>query len=132
MTAQIHKGCAATDGQPFRDWFVGPLSDWSETQPASTGLLRNSHQVQVKWSLHPAASRRPNEWAAPGPFRSLCILLEGQLSFFFRSPGTSASETEYILEKPGEYVMWEGETEHLWISHQESRVITIRWLEEPS
>lgn len=132
LTCRIHKGCAGPDGLNFRDWFVGPLSDWSERPSGEPALLRQSDQVQVKWALHPGASQRPGEWADPDPYRSLCILVEGTLSFFFRPVSERGAEKEYLLDKPGDYVMWEGETEHTWVSHSDSRVITVRWKEEKS
>ena len=130
MTGRAHKGCAGHDGLNFRDWFVGPLSSWTVGDSLEIPPLRQSEQVQVKWSAHPAGSRRTGEWAVPDGHRSLCILLEGKLTFFFRSPSEPDLETKYLLESPGEYVIWEGQIEHLWASQKDSRVLTIRWKED--
>jgi len=108
----IRAGNAAADGEPFRGWFVGHFID------AADGS-RRTEAVEVKWGIHPAGEKRV-DWAVNREATTLSVLIHGRFRLTF------AAES-FLLERPGDYVVWAPGVPHHWEAEAASVVLTVRW-----
>src|SRR5687767_880426 len=88
-SAGIVIGNAATDGAPFRGWFIGHFLG-AEHGAAST------EAVEVKWGMHEDREERAG-WAVSAEASSLSVLVHGQIRILF------ADGQEALLSQPGDY-----------------------------
>jgi hypothetical protein len=104
-------GNAHDEADDHRGWFVGHFM--------TSGDLRQSSDVEVKWGIHPAGQRR-DAWTTGDERTALLILVSGR----FRLDLPEASHT---LARPGDYIMWGAGLDHSWQAESDSVVITVRW-----
>ena len=124
----LETGNAADAGAATRGWFVGDLAEWAAARgerldPSSTP--RQSHDVQVKWFVHPPGHVRPT-WADPDTHYSLGLLVHGDMHFGFRD--LDGAEQSIALARSGDYVIWHGPSyAHTWRSERGCTFLTVRW-----
>jgi hypothetical protein len=113
----VKQGNAVIDGRAHRSWIVG----WYiEEDP-----LRKTNDLEVKWAIH-----KPGEangvFAADRVARSLSILVRGRFRLQFRKGDTLE---EMVLEKEGDYALWQAGVEHAWFADgpDDAVVVTVRW-----
>ncbi|GAB3232024.1 hypothetical protein GCM10027586_14810 [Kineococcus gypseus] len=109
-----HAGNADLDGADDGGWFLGHFM--AGRVPALT-----SRDVEVKWARL-APGSRDDEWTAPEPHTSLCVLVSGSQRLAFR-------EGAVVLQRPGDYVLWFPGEQHTWRSSEseETTLLTVRW-----
>ena len=124
----LETGNALDAGAATRGWLVGDLAAWAASRgerldPSSTP--RQSHDVQVKWFLHPPGHERPS-WADPDLHYSLGVLVDGDMWFGFRT--LDGAERSIHLTRRGDYVIWHGPSyAHTWRSEGGCTFLTVRW-----
>ncbi len=126
MTAweDLHCGHAPSDGAPFNGWFIGDLAAWAGD--TACPRARTIQGLEIKWAEHRGGETRDGGWASRIPAHSVCILLEGSLTFKFRLPSDPRDIREHRLTRPGDYSRWGPDVEHLWTAPEDCRCITIR------
>ena len=112
MSETVHSGNATFDGEPHRGWFVGHFIDVA-ADPRATG------SVGIKWGIHPAGEKRV-AWAVNREATTLSVLIHGRFRLTF------AGES-FLLERPGDYVIWAPGVPHHWEAEAASVVLTVRW-----
>lgn len=105
-------GNAAEDTKDDRGWLLGHFIDPPDD-------VRHSHDVEVKWGIHPAGDKRP-EWTADDQRTTLLLLVQGE----FRIDLTDGSK---VLAVQGDYALWGPGIDHSWEALSNSVVITVRW-----
>ncbi|MEU7785590.1 signal peptidase I [Amycolatopsis sp. NPDC049159] len=105
-------GNANDDSVSTRGWLVGHFID-------SSGGVRVTEDVEVKWAHHPAGDKRP-AWTSGDQRTTLVILIAGE----FRVDVTGGSRT---LSRQGDYIMWKPGNNHSWEALTDSVVLTVRW-----
>ena len=110
-------GNAATDGIPYRGWLVGHFAGEPDS-PTRTGV------VEVKWGLHPTGDHRATA-ALNVRATTLSILVRGR--FRLRFP-----DRVVVLEREGDYALWEPGVAHDWLAEEESVVMSVRWPSVPN
>jgi len=104
-------GNAASDGAPFRGWFVGHF--------VPDGLLKSA-QVEIKWGIH-ARDETRSRWATSDAATTLSVLVRGRFRLTFESG-------DHLLARPGDYVLWGPGVAHRWQAEQDDTVVlTGRW-----
>lgn len=98
-----------------RGWFVGSFLD-------NTAGARKTSDVEVKWGAHPAGDARI-EVATGGDTASLTVLISGL--FEIRFPGQNPDRA--LLERQGDFVLYEPGVAHTWQALADSVILTVRW-----
>ncbi|MFA5905817.1 MAG: hypothetical protein WC836_17930 [Desulfobacula sp.] len=101
-----------------RNWFLGHFMD-----PSS---LFHSTDVEIKWGIHKKGEKYENAKANPQA-KSLAILVSGNEKFYF--PDTDET---IILQKEGDYVIWNSGVFHSCEMIEDTTIITIRWPSVPN
>lgn len=109
----IMTGNAKEDCKETRGWFVGAFID-------EKFGLRHSPDVEVKWGEHPQGEEGVSK-AGEGDATTLSILLKGKYGI------TMEGQTEIILEKEGDYLMFNPNIPHSRRAYEDSLIITVRW-----
>jgi hypothetical protein len=112
MSEMVHFGNAAVDGEPHRGWLVGHFLDRAAAPRATEG-------VAIKWGIHPAGEKRP-AWAVNQEATTLSVLIHGRFRLTFAAQS-------FLLERPGDYVIWAPGIPHHWEAEAPSVVLTVRW-----
>jgi hypothetical protein len=107
-----HVRNANEDGLATRGWFVG------EFIPPQTGGIRSTPAFETKWCVCRAGDRRTTP-ACTSSGSTLVILICGQLRLIF-------DDGDAVLTQSGDYVLWNGHTQHNWTAETDSVVITFR------
>src|SRR5829696_8272324 len=124
----LETGNASDAGAGSRGWFVGDLAEWAASRgerldPSSTP--RQSHDVYVKWVVHPPGHERPI-WADPDLHFALGILIDGDMHIDFRA--LDGAEESIRLTRRGDYAIWHGPSyAHTWRSERGCTFLTVRW-----
>lgn len=111
-----HVGNAGTDGEAHRGWIVGHF--------VAAEDVRQTEAVEVKWGVHAAGEER-SAWQADEPRTTVLILVQGRFRI-------DLSLGSHVLERPGDYAIWEPGVGHSWRAEEDSVVITVRWPSVPS
>jgi hypothetical protein len=104
-------GNAETDAQG-NGWFVGHFID-DPDDPRATG------DVEVKWAVYAGGERRDG-WGVNRVATTLAVLVRGR--FRLRFPGR-----ELVLERPGDFALWQPGVPHDWDADGPTIVVTVRW-----
>lgn len=110
MTEQIYVGNAAADAPANRGWLLGHF------MPADDA--RGSHDVEVKWGIHPQGDQRP-DWVAGEQRSAMLLLISGR--FRVELPDRSV-----LLARQGDYVVFH-RVSHSWHAERDSVVLAVRW-----
>ncbi len=102
----------AGDAPDHHGWFVGHFIP-GPTDPRSTGDL------EVKWSVYAGGETRA-AWGANREATTLAVLVRGR--FRLRFP-----DGEVLLEREGDYALWEPGVPHHWQAEGPTIVLSIRW-----
>jgi quercetin dioxygenase-like cupin family protein len=108
-----YTGNAGDDGKDSRGWLLGHFID------STTGGVRSTQALEVKWGIHPAGDTRP-EWTVGDSRTTLLILISGRWRLDL-SVGTA------MLERQGDYAVWGPGIDHSWRAEEDSVVLTVRW-----
>jgi hypothetical protein len=111
----VKKGNAISDGGKRRGWFVGRFID--------DDAFRQTHDVEVKWGVHPRGDSNGN-YAADVVARTVSILIRGRFEITFRRGDATES---MILDREGDYVVWLPGVEHTWEAIEDAVILTVRW-----
>ena len=114
---RVLTGNAAVDGAAHRGWLVGHFA-------GAPGAPTRTEAVEVKWGVHPAGDRRAVA-AVNATATTLSILVRGR--FRLRFP-----DRVVVLEREGDYALWEPGVAHDWLAQEESVVVTVRWPSVPN
>ncbi|MBD2313195.1 signal peptidase I [Desertifilum sp. FACHB-1129] len=119
MSSKIVFGNAPLESKDMnrRGWFMGHFIT-PDRDPRSTA------ELEVKWGIHLAGDSR-TEWATNAEATTLSILIQGRFCLQF-------PEQEFILSRPGDYVLWLPGVPHSWSAEKHSTVITVRWPSKPA
>jgi hypothetical protein len=109
----------AGEASPHRGWLVGHFID-------DTDDLRKSKDVEVKWGIHQAGDERA-EWSSGRHDRTLLILISGRWRLELAPVGQRDTATTVLLDKAGDYVLWDKGTDHRWRAEDNSVMLTVRW-----
>jgi hypothetical protein len=112
MSETVHFGNAAVEGAPRRGWLVGHFLE-------GVADPRTTEGVAIKWGIHPAGEKRC-AWAVNQEATTLSVLVQGRFRLTF--PAES-----FLLERPGDYVIWAPGVPHHWAAEAPSVVLTVRW-----
>ena len=127
----ITTGNAAIDGKDFRCWFVGQIKKWCKDNgtPFDKDFfgLRNTGDIEIKWGVYKKSNVRP-EWASSSNMNGMSILIRGDSIFTFREAENKNNCKEVRLNKEGDYIIWQENTEHTWKMLEDSVFLTLRWL----
>jgi len=100
-------------GKPYRGWFMGHFV----RGPGQ------SDDVEVKWGVHPQGDRNGG-FASNARAHTLSILISGRFRIVFEN---GSAREEIMLEKEGDFAMWEPGVAHDWEAEADSIVLTVRW-----
>lgn len=114
MADNWYQGNAADDSDQYRGWLLGHFID------PDAGGIRTTDDLEVKWGIHPAGQQRPGGWTTGEDRTSLLMLISGK----WRQDMTVGT---FILERPGDYIVWGPGIEHTWQAEADSTMLTIRW-----
>lgn len=112
MSADRYYGNAADDGRDNRGWILGHFIE-------SSGGVRSTRDVEVKWGIHPAGEKRP-EWTTDDHRITMVLLVAGNFV-------VSLSDGSVELARQGDYAVWGPGVDHSWEAKEDSVVITVRW-----
>jgi hypothetical protein len=107
----VYVGNAGTDAITDRGWLLGHFK--------SSGDVRHSADVEIKWGVHPRGDERA-QWVTAEKRTALLVLISGR--FRVELPGRSV-----LLVNQGDYVVWTPGVDHSWYAEEESVVLTVRW-----
>ena len=113
---RVHESNAKDLSPQYRGWIIGAFVDENATP------LMHSHNVEIKWSQHPAGDKRES-WAHDTS-HTISILVRGRFVLTFREDET---EREVVLQNEGDFARWNPGVEHTWRAEEESLIITVRW-----
>lgn len=115
MDDGVCTGNAGEDAALDRGWLLGHFKGPEDP--------RHSKEVEIKWGVHPRGDRRA-QWVRGEQRTALPVLISGRFRMEF--PGRDA-----VLERRGDYVLWERGVDHSWYAEEESVVLTVRWPSVP-
>lgn len=95
-------------------WFVGHFLDASAGPAASQA-------VEVKWGTHKAGAVKAIE-GVNRTATTLSILVSGRFRLDFPNHGCGV-----VLEKPGDYAIWDAGVSHRWRVIEDAVIVTVRW-----
>jgi hypothetical protein len=102
-------------GTNHKGWFIGHFLE--ECSP------RHSRDVEIKWGTHP--KNETNEgFAANRTAHSLSILISGKFRLIFQVDDRAE---EVLLEKPGDFALWNPGVPHNWKAEEDTIILTVRW-----
>jgi hypothetical protein len=113
---QCSFGNAQDDGAPFQNWLIGHFVP-------STGGLRHSDDIEIKWGVHPKGAG-DDQWTVNRVATSISILVSGV-------DRISLPHRAFTLSNPGDYLIWGPGMPHRWQAVEDSVVITVRWPSMP-
>jgi quercetin dioxygenase-like cupin family protein len=113
MADNWYAGNAGVDAAAHRGWLLGHFVD------PSTGGVRSTEAVEVKWGVHPAGQQRP-EWTTDDRRTTMLVLIEGRFRIDLAVGST-------LLSRQGDYVVWGPGIDHSWRAEEDSIVLTVRW-----
>lgn len=98
-----------------RGWFVGAFLD------PSHGALATD-DIEMKWGRHQAGEHR-HELSVAADTTSVAILISGRFEITFpgRHPNTA------LLQRQGDFVLYEPGIPHTWQAVEDSVILTVRW-----
>jgi hypothetical protein len=108
----IFPGIAGSPDSPTRGWIIGPFM--------GEGLPKTD-DIAVKFETIPEGQVRestPKEIEVT----TMALLAGGKIIFWFEG-----DKKEYLLEKPGEYLIWSPNRKHKTQALEETVLISIRW-----
>jgi hypothetical protein len=112
----------ATDAfktQQRNGWFVGHFID-------SCALCR-TRDVEVKWALHPAGDAKASS-GVNKTAKTMSVLIRGRFRLMFDEGDTVQ---EVLLEREGDYALWDAGVAHSWVTEEDSVILTVRWPSVP-
>lgn len=115
MPGGVYVGNAAHDGALDSGWLLGHFKPTSDP--------RHSTDVEIKWGIHPKGERRA-QWVTGERRSALLVLVSGRFRVIFR-------DSDALLERQGDYVVWGPGVDHTWIAEDEAVVMTVRWPSVP-
>ncbi len=96
-------------------WFVGQF------MPVNSPA--NTRDVEIKWGVH-AAGDTNEGFCKNRTAKTVSILIEGRFSLTFQGPDGSQT---VMLERKGDYALWDAGITHNWAALEDSVVLTVRW-----
>lgn len=100
------------DVPEHRGWFVGHFVPHPDDPRATTA-------VEVKWAIYEGGERRAG-WGTNRAGTTLAVLVRGR--FRLRFP-----EREVLLEREGDFALWEPGVPHVWQAEGPAIVLSVRW-----
>lgn len=107
----VQYGNALQDGGSSQGWWVGHF------MPKESP--RYSSQVETKWAIHRRGTKH-NGFSANKVATSMAILISGRHRLEF-------DNASVLLERPGDYVIWNPGVAHSWSAIDDSTMLCIRW-----
>jgi hypothetical protein len=98
-----------------RGWFVGYF--------IGGGSPRHSDELEVQWAEHPKGKTNGG-FAKNKTARTLSVLISGKFRLTFRQ---GESTEEVVLQKPGDFALWEPGVGHDWVAEADTVMMTVRW-----
>ena len=111
-TPGVTSGNAAEAGAGRDGWMLGHFL-------AGDDAARATAAVEVKWAVYEGGEARV-AWGVNDRAHTLAILVRGRFRLRFR-------EHEVLLDKEGDYVLWEPGVPHRWQAEGPTSVVTVRW-----
>ena len=111
-TPGVLSGNAAADDPVRYGWFVGHFMPHAEDPRATSA-------VEVKWAVYQGGEGRDG-WGANREAATLAVLVRGR--FRLRFP-----DREVVLEREGDYALWEPGVPHHWQADGPTIVLSVRW-----
>ncbi len=113
----VQTGNAAVDGAMRRGWYIGRFVD--------DDPYRQTHDVEVKWGVHPFGESRTVP-SAESVARTMSVLIRGRFRLTFHRDDLTE---DILLEQEGDYALWLPGVEHSWVADDpiETVILTIRW-----
>jgi hypothetical protein len=111
-TPGVTSGNAAEAGASSDGWMLGHFL-------AGQDDARATADVEVKWAVYAGGEARI-AWGVNDRAHTLAILVRGRFRLCF-------PEHEVLLEKEGDYVLWEPGVPHRWQAESPTIVVTVRW-----
>ena len=111
-TPGVTSGNAAEAGAGRDGWMLGHFL-------AGDDAARATAAVEVKWAVYEGGEARV-AWGVNDRAHTLAILVRGRFRLRFR-------EHEVLLDKEGDYVLWEPGVPHRWQAEGPTIVVTVRW-----
>lgn len=109
-------GNATTAGKDNKGWFYGHFM--------SKPLLQ-SNTLELKWDHVPAGKN--NGLFEKSHATSVTILVRGKMRFILER----IDREEIVLEKEGDFILWDRWTYHYWEALEDCLTITVRWPSMP-
>ncbi|MER5985696.1 signal peptidase I [Streptomyces sp. NPDC001787] len=110
MNSGVYAGNAGNDAHDD-PWILGHFK--------TPGDLRHSHDVEVKWGIHPRGDER-TAWVTGEERTGFLILISGRFRMHFPTHSV-------LLAQQGDYVTWGRGIDHSWTAEADSVVMTVRW-----
>ncbi len=110
---KISTGNALVEGQDRRGWYVGAFIE-------PEGALQHNADVEIKWGIHPKDEQRSSK-AGEGNATTMSVLIRGKFGITFKD------QEEIVLEKEGDYAIWNPNIPHETIAYDNSVILTVRW-----
>lgn len=107
-----YSGNAKTDARKD-GWFLG----WFQREEGGRPELY-SEILELKWGEH--TPQGPKPLGNDKPVTTITILVKGTLRLIF-------PDTEFLLQRPGDFVLWGPGDSHSWEVLEDSLVFTVRW-----
>jgi mannose-6-phosphate isomerase-like protein (cupin superfamily) len=111
-TPGVTSGNAAEAGAGRDGWMLGHFL-------AGDDAARATAAGEVKWAVYEGGEARV-AWGVNDRAHTLAILVRGRFRLRFR-------EHEVLLDKEGDYVLWEPGVPHRWQAEGPTIVVTVRW-----
>ena len=111
-TRGVTSGNAAEAGAGRVGWMLGHFL-------AGQDDARATADVEVKWAVYEGGEARI-AWGVNDRAHTLAILVRGRFRLSF-------PKHEVLLEKEGDYVLWEPGVPHRWQAEGPTIVVTVRW-----
>jgi hypothetical protein len=95
-----------------RGWVIGPFVPGDDD-------IRASRDAEVKWSSHKAGDKRES-WTEHEARTTASFHISGRFAVHL-------SSGQFILERPGDYLVWGPGINHWWEAIDDSVILTVRW-----
>ena len=96
-------------------WFVGHFIDDDK--------LSRTQDIEVKWGVH-AAGESNRQFSTNQTAKTMSVLIRGKFHITFQD---GESTQDVLLEREGDYVLWDAGVAHNWVAKDETVILTIRW-----
>jgi quercetin dioxygenase-like cupin family protein len=90
-------------------------------------VLRQTQDVEVKWGYHKAGESK-GELGTNRTAKTMSVLIRGRFRLEFHD-GNRARDV--LLEREGDYVLWDAGVPHNWVAEEDSVMLTVRWPSVP-